>query len=156
MDKQKKARLEAAGWAVGTAKDFLKLSDAEAAYVEVKVALGEQLRIARTELRLSQQEVAKRVQSSQSRVAKMEAADPSVTVDLIFRSLFQLGESVNKIGRALSTRKYVDHIQNAVVSKSVVRAVGTKNVAKTASGPRPTKRTSSRTYARRDGTRAQS
>ena len=91
MNSHRKAKLEAAGWTVGSTQDFLKLTDAEAAYVEAKVALGEKLRAARTDRHLSQVEVAKRLQSSQSRVAKMEAADPSVSVDLLIRSLFRLG-----------------------------------------------------------------
>lgn len=91
MNSHRKAKLEAAGWTVGSTQDFLKLTDAEAAYVEAKVALGEKLRAARSDRRLSQVEVAKRLQSSQSRVAKMEAADPSVSVDLLIRSLFRLG-----------------------------------------------------------------
>jgi hypothetical protein len=92
MDSQKRARLEAAGWKVGDAKDFLNLSAAEAAYVDIKVALGVRLRDVRTVKHLSQSEIAKRLRSSQSRVAKMEAADPSVTIDLLLRSLLELGE----------------------------------------------------------------
>ena len=91
MNSRRKARLESAGWTVGSTQDFLKLTDAEAAYVEAKVALAEKLRAARTDRHLSQVEVAKRLQSSQSRVAKMEAADPSVSFDLLIRSLFRLG-----------------------------------------------------------------
>jgi hypothetical protein len=104
MNSQKRAKLEAAGWTVGSAKDFLKLSDAEAAYVETKVALGEKLRAARTSRHLSQIEVAKRLRSSQSRVAKMEAADPSVSIDLLVRALFGLGESLAGIFGAPSKK----------------------------------------------------
>jgi transcriptional regulator with XRE-family HTH domain len=101
MKSKRKAKLEAAGWAVGSTQDFLKLSDAEAAYIEAKVALAEKLRAARTDRHLSQIEVAKRLHSSQSRVAKMEAADPSVTVDLLVRSLFRLGIGTTEIFNAL-------------------------------------------------------
>jgi hypothetical protein len=34
MDQKKRARLEAAGWKVGTVQDFLELSDAESAMIE--------------------------------------------------------------------------------------------------------------------------
>src|SRR5581483_4278956 len=45
----------------------------------------------RAELGLSQAVVAKRLGSSQSRVAKMEAGDPSVSLDLLLRALLALG-----------------------------------------------------------------
>ena len=105
MDKKKIARLEAAGWTVGSAQHFLELSEEEAAFVEVKVALAGALRTRRTERHLSQVEAAKRLHSSQSRVAKMEAADPSVTLDLIVRSLFQLGGTQKDFIKALNPRK---------------------------------------------------
>ena len=132
MNSQKKAKLEAAGWTIGSAKDFLNLSDAEAAYIETKVALGEKLRSARTGRHLSQSEVAKRLRSSQSRVAKMEAADPSVSVDLLIRSLFRLGESGVDVFGALSTAL-------------------TEGASKNNAEPKSRRRTA----ARRDGHRAQ-
>ena len=48
MDAGKRKRLEAAGWRVGSAQDFLSLSVEEAAFVELKVALGTSLRLTRT------------------------------------------------------------------------------------------------------------
>ena len=39
--------------------------------------------------------------SSQSRVAKMEAGDPSVSVDLLIRTLFALGVNRKQVGRAI-------------------------------------------------------
>ncbi len=89
MKNQKK--LEKAGWRVGTTQEFLGLSDAEAAYIELKLVLAEEIRNRRLEKKLNQTQVARIVGSSQSRVAKMEAADPSVSVDLLIKSLFQLG-----------------------------------------------------------------
>jgi len=91
MKGSKKKRLEKAGWKVGTAAELLSLSPAEAAYIELKVRLARQLAARRMELRLSQRAVATRVRSSQSRVARMEAADASVSIDLIVRSLLALG-----------------------------------------------------------------
>jgi len=86
-----KKKLEKAGWRVEGAQEFLGLSDAEASYIELKLVLAEELRSRRRERRLNQTQVARIVGSSQSRVAKMEAADSSVSVDLIIKSLFQLG-----------------------------------------------------------------
>jgi hypothetical protein len=44
MRKEKKKRLEANGWKIGTAKDFLGLSEEEVAYIELKIRLAEGLR----------------------------------------------------------------------------------------------------------------
>jgi len=104
MQKGKRARLEAAGWVVGTAKEFLGLSDAEAALIETKILLSRALRDRRRRQRLSQEELARRLRSSQSRVAKMEAGDPSVSMDLLVRSLFVLGASSDDLARAIRTR----------------------------------------------------
>ena len=110
MHKRKRARLEAAGWATGSAGEFLALSAEEAAYVEMKVALGATLRAVRAVKKLSQAEVAQRLGSSQSRVAKMEAADRSVSLDLLVRSLFRLGAQPGDIARALRpARKLAPH-----------------------------------------------
>lgn len=92
-------------WA--TPREFLGLSDEEVAFVEFKLALSETLQALRTAQELSQVEVAKRLQSSQSRVAKMEASDPSVSVDLLVKSLFKLGAQPGDIAKALRARRKV-------------------------------------------------
>ena len=102
MRKAKKERLEKKGWKVGTVQDFLGLSDEEAAYVELRFRLATALRTQRQKKRLSQSELAKRIGSSQSRVAKMEAGDPSVSLDLLIRSLLALGASSRDLARAIS------------------------------------------------------
>jgi predicted XRE-type DNA-binding protein len=79
MKPAKRKRLEAAGWKVGTVQEFLDLSDAEAEFVEMKVSLALALRARRERRRLTQKEVARGLRSSQSRVAKMEAADATVS-----------------------------------------------------------------------------
>lgn len=86
MRKDKKAKLERAGWKVGSVKEFLGLTTAEQALVELRLTLSRSLRERRTRRRLSQEQLAKRLRSSQSRVAKMEAGDPSVSIDLLIRS----------------------------------------------------------------------
>ena len=101
MDKQKRARLERGGWRLGTAADFLALSPEEAAFVETKLALSQSLRERRTAQHLSQAALAKRLRSSQSRVAKMEAADATVSIDLLLRALYALGATPRDIARAL-------------------------------------------------------
>lgn len=102
MNKAKQKRLEAAGWKVGTAVEFLGLSDEEAAIVELRLRLSDSVRVRRTRLGLSQAAFAKRLGSSQSRVAKMEAADPSVSLDLLLRALLALGATRREIARAIA------------------------------------------------------
>jgi predicted XRE-type DNA-binding protein len=98
---RKAARLESAGWKIVTVQDFLGLSDDDMAVIEVKVALAKRLRAQRTRAGLSQVEVARIVRSSQPRVAKMEAADKSVSIDLLVKALVKTGVSVQEIGRSL-------------------------------------------------------
>ncbi len=105
MDKRKRAKLRAAGWTLGTPREFLRLSDEEAAFVEFKLALSKTLQSLRAAKQLSQVDVAKRLQSSQSRVAKMEASDRSVSVDLLVKSLFRLGAQPGDIAKALRPRR---------------------------------------------------
>lgn len=90
-----------AGWRSGSVRDFLKLSDEEAALVEMRLALSRNLRERRVGGGLSQSDLAARMGSSQSRIAKMEAADSSVSLDLLIRSLLALGASTKDIARAL-------------------------------------------------------
>ena len=78
MTRDKRKKLEAKGWKVGSVKQFLKLSENESAYIEMKLALSESLTAWREAQKLTQAAVAKLINSSQSRVAKMEAGDPSV------------------------------------------------------------------------------
>jgi DNA-binding XRE family transcriptional regulator len=101
MDAKKKERLEARGWKVGSADEFLGLAPEEAAYIEIRLALATQLRTRRQEQHLTQVEMARRIGSSQSRVAKMEVGDPSVSLDLIVRSLLALGASTGDLATAI-------------------------------------------------------
>ena len=101
MDKKAKKRLEAAGWVIGDSRDFLGLSAAEAEFIEMKRALANELKERRVARDLNQTQVARIVGSSQSRVAKMEAADPSVSVDLLVKTLLKLGARREDIARAV-------------------------------------------------------
>lgn len=102
MNNLKRKKLEAKGWKVGTASEFLNLSQDEAAYVELKLSLSKSLQEVRLEKKLTQEQLARLLKSSQSRVAKMESGDPSVSLDLLVRSLFALGESRKTLARMLS------------------------------------------------------
>ena len=105
MRKAKRKRLEGKGWKIGTVKEFLGLSDEESAYIELKIKLAAGLRERRRQKGLSQLDLAAKLQSSQSRVAKMEAGDPSVSLDLLIRSLITLGASDRELSQIIATRR---------------------------------------------------
>ena len=91
MKKAKLQKLRDSGWKAGTVQEFLDLTDGESALVEVRVALFEAFQKMRKEKKLTQQEAAKMLNTSQSRISKLETGDPSVTLDLMIRSLVSLG-----------------------------------------------------------------
>jgi len=103
MKKTKRDRLAAAGWKVGSLKEFLGLSTQEEAFIEMKLALAENLRRRRVRRKLTQAQLARLLRSSQSRVAKIEASDPSVSLDLLVRSLLELGLSRREIARIIGS-----------------------------------------------------
>jgi len=102
MKSAKKKQLETKGWKTGTVAEFLQLSPEEAAYIEMKLALSKNLQERRKDQSLTQEQLARLLRSSQSRVAKMEAGDPSVSLDLLVRSLLILGESQKNLVKVLS------------------------------------------------------
>jgi|SRR5215208_2341622 len=104
MTAAKRKRLQAAGWEVGSARDFLGLSDEEAALVEMRLALSASLRERRARAGLTQAALARRLGSSQSRVAKMEAGDPSVSLELLIRALLAAGATKRDVAQALTKR----------------------------------------------------
>jgi ribosome-binding protein aMBF1 (putative translation factor) len=95
----KKQRLERAGWVVGNSVQFLQLSVEENRFIELKLALATGVRELRERKGLTQAALAHRLGSSQSRVAKMEAADRSVSLDLIMRSLLTIGATATDIAK---------------------------------------------------------
>ena len=105
MKKAKREKLEGAGWRVGSAEDFLGLTREEAAFVEMKLALADSVRRRRQARKLTQTQLAKMVGSSQSRIAKMEVGDPSVSIDLLMKTLLTMGASRTELARVISRRK---------------------------------------------------
>src|SRR6266852_5643269 len=101
MNKVKRKQLERRGWKVGSASEFLGLSAEESRFIELKLVLSRWLRERRESLKLTQVELARQLRSSQSRIAKMEAGDPSVSVDLLIRSLFMMGVTPKELSRVV-------------------------------------------------------
>ena len=104
MDKEKKARLEARGWRVGSAEEFLGLTPEETAYIELRLKLSDAVREYRKKKRLTQVQLAELLQSSQSRIAKVEAADESVSLDLLIRTLLVLGATYQDLAKVITAR----------------------------------------------------
>ena len=104
MRADKRKKLERAGWTVVDAGDFLGLTVEERRFVDVKLALADGLRQRREVLGLTQSQAAERFGSSQSRVAKMEAADRTVSTDLLLKSLFTLGASPRDVAKLLAPK----------------------------------------------------
>src|SRR5260221_12646014 len=99
MDENNESRLEGAGFKVGTGEEFIGLRPEESALVEMRLALSVALKQRRLAKHLSQTTIARRVRSSQSRVAKMEAEDPSVSIDLLLRALLATGATREEVGQ---------------------------------------------------------
>ena len=102
MNKSKKAKMIKKGWNLGSVEDFLDLSEEEVAYIEMKLALSEKLKNRRIRKKITQAEFARLIHSSQSRIAKMEAGDPTVSIDLLIKSLLALGVSKKELARSIS------------------------------------------------------
>lgn len=100
MDPKRKKRLLEAGWKSGSAADFLGLTREETELIELKISLARLLQESRKKKHITQTKLAELINSSQSRVAKMERSDPSVSLDLIVKSLFALGLKRSALKRA--------------------------------------------------------
>ena len=107
MKTDKLAHLQADGWKVGSAEDFLQLSDEEAQLVALKFSLISAVKKSRIKHKLSQIDLAQRMKSSQSRIAKIEAGDPSVSLDLIVRALIASGATTRDIQAAFTANERV-------------------------------------------------
>jgi DNA-binding XRE family transcriptional regulator len=102
MRQAKRERLAASGWKVGTVAEFLALMPEESALIEIKLALARKLRERRPK-RMTQAQLAAKIQSSQSRIAKAEIGHSSVSLELLIRALLATGASPKEIGRAIAS-----------------------------------------------------
>lgn len=101
MKAEKKDRLEVRGWRVGSAEELLELSPEEAALVELRLRLADAVRDLRHQKKLTQAKLAERLGSSQSRVAKVEAGDETVSLDLLIRALLAMGVTASELARVI-------------------------------------------------------
>jgi len=105
MRESKRKRLAEKGWKVGSAKDFLGLTPEEEAYIELRLKLADGLKVRRHARGVTQSQLAHTLRSSQSRVAKMEAGDPTVSLDLLVKSLLALGTSNRELAQIIARRQ---------------------------------------------------
>lgn len=104
MDKAKAERLKRAGWKIGSVQDFLELTDEEMALIEMRLTLADSIKQRRQSAGLTQTELARKLGSSQSRVAKMESADASVSLELLIQAVLKLGASRQEVGRIIGRK----------------------------------------------------
>ena len=105
MRPDRQRRLEAQGWRFGSAADLLGLTPAEEVYIDLRIGLAAGLRALRLKKKLTQTTLAKLVGSSQSRIAKMETGNPTVSLDLLVNSLLALGASRRDLARLFDAPK---------------------------------------------------
>ena len=121
MDRAERKRLEEAGFEIGSTADFLGLTKEESIYIELRVLLADALKARRQAAKLSQKAFARTMKSSQSRIAKAEANDPTVSIDLLVRSLIALGVSLAEIGRILELQEADFSYDSGAASQSSKR-----------------------------------
>ena len=102
MNSKRRKELEAKGWKFGGVEDFLGLTEGEVEYIEVKITLSEMVKDYREKKGLTQVAAAEILNSSQSRLSKIETADPTVSIDLQIKSLLALGASKQEIGQKIA------------------------------------------------------
>ena len=102
MNSGRMARLKAKGWRSGSVAEFLGLSPEESYFIELKLRLADDLKKRRARRKISQQQLAALIGSSQSRVAKMERGDASVSIDLLVKSLLAVGAKPKDLGRSIA------------------------------------------------------
>ena len=91
MQPDERKALEAAGWKFGDAADFLAMRDEERQMLDLRVDAALAVRRQRQAMKLSQQQLARRIHTSQPRIVKIEKAAMDVTLDQILRAYAAAG-----------------------------------------------------------------
>ncbi len=94
MEATKRKALEAAGWKVGDAADFLEMSDEERQLLDARMSIALAIRQQRKALKLSQKELGARLGTSQPRVARIERAAADVSMDQLVRAFTAAGGKI--------------------------------------------------------------
>jgi transcriptional regulator with XRE-family HTH domain len=110
MDRETRERLEEAGFRVGSAAEFLGLSEEERRVVELRLAASRVVRERRERGGLTQQRLARLIGSSQSRVAKLETGGAGISLDLVMRAVFAVGGDLRDVVNALHPSGKSQHV----------------------------------------------
>ncbi len=113
MHTAKRKAIEAAGWKVGDAADFLEMSDEERQLQGARVSIARAIRQQREAVDLSQKELGARLKTSQPRIAKIERAAPDVSLDQLVRALTAAGGTITVQGA--SSKRVQSRKRGAVV-----------------------------------------
>lgn len=103
MNKKKLKVIEKKGFKTTSVKEFLELTAEEETLIELKLSLSNALKQERLRVKLSQEEFAKKLKTSQSRLAKMEAGDNSVTFDLLIKNLIKSGVNRSRLSEIIES-----------------------------------------------------
>ena len=97
MDIEKRKRLEAAGWKFGTVEEFLNLSQAESTYIKIRIELHHKLREYMKKKSYTYTQLGKLLNLPKSTIKKIEIGGPGLTIDLMIRSLLEIGVTGKEI-----------------------------------------------------------
>ena len=137
MNAVKRKALEAAGWRFGDASDFLGMSDVGRQLLDARVEAALAVRRQRQALKLSQQQLARRIKTSQPRIAKIERAVPDVSLDQILQAFAAAGGriAVKQVGGAGTTttrsaarvgRKCTKKVLQPLAAEVQIELIGTE------------------------------
>ncbi|NBC02135.1 MAG: helix-turn-helix domain-containing protein [Bacteroidetes bacterium] len=101
MEKKKREQLKEKGYRIGSAADFLELTPEEEAYIDIRLDISNMVKAQRAKRGWTQEQLARSIGSSQSRIAKLEGGDPGISMDLMIKALLRLGTSKKQIGKLL-------------------------------------------------------
>ena len=102
MDAAKRKALQAAGWRIGDAADFLRMNDVERQLLDARVKLALAIRRQRLARKLSQKQLGAKLKTSQPRVAKIERAAADVSLDQLVRAFAAAGgKFVVQVGKRM-------------------------------------------------------
>src|SRR5947209_3196468 len=105
MKQSKRQKLTELGYRVTDTQELLGLSDGEMALIDLKISLIEKLKEIRGSKNVTQQQLARLIHSSQSRIAMLEKGRPDISLDLICRALFALGVNRRELGKVITSGK---------------------------------------------------
>jgi len=117
MDAAKRKAIEAAGWKVGDAADFLGTDDEERQLLDARVKLALAIRQQRQVHGLTQKDLGAKLRTTQPRVAKIERAASDVSMDQLIRAFTAAGgKLVIRTSKAKATKgKYTTKTGDVVL-----------------------------------------